>query len=87
LKANTQKLLTQVDTAYQQDMGVTSYVQPIESAFGQTQMNAIQGDGKSELVDSLLNYVTFYVQTLAVPARRNLADPDIQRGETHTSLY
>src|SRR5258708_10196371 len=33
-----------------------------------------------ELVDSLLNYVTFYVQTLAVPARRNVLDSVNKRG-------
>ena len=33
VKANTPTLLMQVATAYQQDMGVTSYAQPVESAF------------------------------------------------------
>jgi CxxC motif-containing protein (DUF1111 family) len=81
LKANTASLLTQVATAYQQDMGVTSYVQPQESAFGQTQMDNVSGDIPIELVDSLLNYVTYYVKSLAVPARRNVKDPTVQRGE------
>ncbi|HEX9513778.1 MAG TPA: di-heme oxidoredictase family protein [Puia sp.] len=81
LKANTPTLLMQVATAYQQDMGVTSYAQPVESAFGQLQMNAIgKEDTEPELVDSLLNYVTFYVQTLAVPARRNVLDSVNKRG-------
>ena len=34
-----------------------------------------------ELPDSILNAVVFYVKTLAVPARRNVTDPDIQAGE------
>jgi CxxC motif-containing protein (DUF1111 family) len=81
LKANTPTLLMQVATAYQQDMGVTSYVQPIESAFGQTQMSGVgPNDTSPELVDSLLNYVTFYVQTLAVPARRDVNDSVNKRG-------
>ena len=81
LKANTSTLLMQVATAYQQDMGVTSYAQPQESAYGQSQMSAVgKGDTGDELVDSLLNYVTFYVQTLAVPARRNVLDSVNKRG-------
>jgi CxxC motif-containing protein (DUF1111 family) len=81
LKANTPTLLLQVATAYQQDMGVTSYVQPQESSYGQSQMNSIgKDDTEPELVDSLLNYVTFYVQTLAVPARRDVLDSVNKRG-------
>ncbi len=80
LKANTPTILTQVATAYQQDMGVTSYVQPVESATGQPQMSVVHGDVQPELVDSLLNYVTYYVKTLAVPARRNVNDPVNIRG-------
>lgn len=81
LKANTPTLLLQVATAYQQDMGVTSYMQPLESAYGQSQMNSIgAGDTGDELIDSLMNYVTFYVQTLAVPARRDVLDSVNKRG-------
>jgi CxxC motif-containing protein (DUF1111 family) len=80
LKANTSSLLVQVATAYQQDMGVTSYVQPVESSYGQQQFPASTETGKPELPDSLLNFVTFYIRTLAVPARRNVNDPDVQAG-------
>lgn len=83
LKSNTPTLLLQVATAYQQDMGVTSYSQPEESCYGQSQMNSVgANDPKIELVDSLLNYVTFYVQTLAVPARRDVLDSVNKRGAT-----
>jgi CxxC motif-containing protein (DUF1111 family) len=80
LKANTPSLLVQVATAYQQDMGVTSYVAPQESAYAQEQLQSDTSSGKTELPDSLLNYVTYYVRTLAVPARRTVTDPDIQAG-------
>jgi CxxC motif-containing protein (DUF1111 family) len=82
LKANTSTLLLQVATAYQQDMGVTSYVQTVESGDGQAQMNVVHGDVQPELVDSLLNYVVFYVKTLGVPARRNVTDADVKQGST-----
>lgn len=82
VKANTPTLLLQVATAYQQDMGVTSYVQPVESAYGQSQMSLVSPEDPSpDLVDSLLNYVTYYVETLAVPARRNVTDSINKRGE------
>jgi CxxC motif-containing protein (DUF1111 family) len=81
LKANTSTLLMQVATAYQQDMGITSYAQSQESAWGQAQMSMVgSNDPSPELVDSLLNYVTFYVQTLAVPARRDVLDSVNKRG-------
>lgn len=70
LKANTSTLLTQVASAYQQDMGVTSSLFPHESSYGQTQDDQLADD--PELPDSVLNYVTYYVQSLAVPARRDV---------------
>ena len=82
LKSNTSTLSLQVATAYQQDMGVTSYVQTSESAEGQDQMSVVHGDVQPELVDSLLNYVVFYVKTLGVPARRNVTDADVKAGAT-----
>ena len=80
-KANSATLLMQIASAYQQDMGITSYALKKESADGQIQMNAVHGDTYPELVDSLLNYVLFYVKTLAVPARRNVADADVKKGQ------
>lgn len=80
LKANTSTILVQVATAYQQDMGVTSYAQPKESMFGQSQYDNKNDD--PELPDSILNAVAFYVKTLAVPARRNTTNIDVKAGET-----
>ncbi|HVI46706.1 MAG TPA: di-heme oxidoredictase family protein [Chitinophaga sp.] len=79
MKANTATLLTQVAAAYQQDMGVTSYVFPQESSFGQPQYDGLNDD--PELPDTILNATVFYIRTLAVPARRNVTDPQIQQGE------
>jgi len=81
LKANTATVMTQVANAYQQDMGITTYVDPAESAAGQTQMDAVHGDSSPELADSLYNYVTYYVRTLGVPARRDVTDPGVKAGE------
>lgn len=79
LKANTATLLTQVAAAYQQDMGITSYVFPHESSAGQIQADGLADD--PELPDSLLNASAFYIRTLAVPARRNVTDPETLQGE------
>ena len=79
-KANTASILTQVATAFNQDMGVTSSVLPVESSYGQSQYDGLKDD--PELPDSLLNAVKFYAQTLAVPARRNTTDATVKRGET-----
>ena len=78
-KANQPTLLQQVASAYNDDMGVTTSLLPHENSSGQ-----LQHDGRSddpELSDEVLQAVTFYVQTLAVPARRDLDDPVVQRGE------
>jgi len=78
-KANTASILTQVATAFNQDMGITSSLQPVESSYGQAQYDGLKDD--PELPDSLLNAVKFYAQTLAVPARRNTTDATVKHGE------
>ena len=79
LKANTASILTQVASAYHQDMGITSSVFNSESAYGQTQYDGLNDDG--ELPDSILNAATFYIKTLGVPARRNVTDAVALQGE------
>ncbi len=80
-KANTSSLLVQVATAFQQDMGITSYVQPLKSVYGQSQMSAVPASTAYDLADSSLNAVVFYIKTLAVPGRRNAGNTDVKRGE------
>ena len=79
LKANAPSLQIQVAGAYQQDMGVSSYVFPTESSIGQSQGDGYKDD--PEIPDSLMNSVAFYVRTLAVPARRNVTDANVVEGE------
>ena len=79
LKANTAGILAQVAGAYHQDMGVTSKIFPLESTWGQSQHDNLSDD--AELQDSILDAVKFYIQTLAVPARRNVADPVVKEGK------
>lgn len=79
LKANTATILTQVAGAYNQDMGITNYVFPLESSNNQSQYDGLNDD--VELPDSLLNAAAFYIRTLSVPARRNVANPITLAGE------
>jgi CxxC motif-containing protein (DUF1111 family) len=78
-KANTASIVTQVAAAFNQDMGLTNRVFPVENSFGQIQYDGLADD--AELADTVLNQVKFYAQTLAVPARRNTTDATVKRGE------
>lgn len=78
-KANTASILTQISAAFNQDMGLTNRVFPSESSYGQSQYDGLNDD--PELPDSTINQVKYYAQTLCVPARRNVTDPTIKRGE------
>ncbi|HVZ39583.1 MAG TPA: di-heme oxidoredictase family protein [Candidatus Kapabacteria bacterium] len=78
-KANTPSLLQQSAGAYNQDMGITSYLFPEESCYGQPQV--AKSTGKVEVDSVTLNAAAFYCQTLGVPARRNVNDPTVLQGE------
>ncbi len=79
LKANTASVASQVAGALNADMGITTSILPQESCFGQSQY-IHYGDGV-DLPDSTLHAITFYVQSLSVPARRDVNDPQVKRGE------
>ncbi len=78
-KANQPNLLQQVASAYHDDMGLTTSLFPLENSHGQSQLK--QNTTSPEISDEVLDVVTFYVQTLAVPARRNVNDPQVMHGE------
>ncbi len=78
-KANTASLLTQVAAAYNQDMGITSSIFPKESSYGQQQDDKLQDD--PEISATVLHSVAYYMQTLSVPARRNVTDRRVLRGK------
>lgn len=79
LKANAVSLEVQNAGAYHEDMGVTSSIFPVESSFGQTQYDELLDE--AEVSDETIENVTFYVQTLGVPARRDVDDSEVLRGE------
>ena len=78
-KANQPTLLQQVAAAYHDDMGITTSLFSIENSAGQSQL--AEHSAMPEVSDEILDVVTLYVQTLAVPARRNVDDPQVKLGE------
>lgn len=67
-KANNPNLLQQSAGAYVNDMGVTSPLFP-------------EKDTPTDIDRHTLDLTTFYVQTLSVPARRGINDPQVKKGE------
>lgn len=85
LKNNTPTVLHQSLGALRGDIGVTNYAFPEESIFGTplyenyVQSSAHRADGL-ETTNEISDALVFYSQTLAVPSRRNIEDPEVIRG-------
>jgi len=81
-KSNTASLRHQNAGAAAGDMGITSNLFPGQNCPpAQTEcLNAPVGEGP-DLNDEFLDKLTLYTQTLAVPARRHVMDPDVLAGE------
>lgn len=78
-KANTASLLEQCAAAFNNDMGITNYVFPYETGYGQT--NGDDGlNAGIEVSNALVDAVTFYTQTLAVPASRFHDNQNVRNG-------
>jgi CxxC motif-containing protein (DUF1111 family) len=82
-KANQPSVEQQVAGAFNGDMGITSPLFPKEDlpARESTLLVKYQSGGEPEIDASHIADVTFYCQTLAVPARRDLDNPIALRGE------
>lgn len=73
-KANQPSLRQQVAGAFLGDIGITSSLFPNEN------LDGFPTGGSPEISDSVLNHVTTYVRSLAVPAQRNASDETVIRG-------
>lgn len=78
LKANNADSFSQNAGAYHGDIGITTPVFPTDTASGLPQDDGKQDDPELDL--ETLEDVTFYVQTLAIPARRNIDDDRVKQG-------
>lgn len=88
LKAGTPTVREQSAGAFAGDIGISSPIFPDgagECTAAQTTcQNAQHGDGDVrvfEVDDEMLDLVTFYSRNLAVPARRDVDDPQVLRGK------
>jgi CxxC motif-containing protein (DUF1111 family) len=93
-KAGQPNLRQQTAAAFLGDIGATSHFFPEEncpsvqvqcldvpSASKCGGQGGCTGNYRPEVVPSRLSNITLYLQTLAVPARRNVNDPEVKRGE------
>ena len=81
-KANQPSVKQQIAAAFAGDLGVTSSLYPDMNCPGPQTDCAAQAPGNQpELIDSDWDELTFWELALAVPARRNVTDPQFQRGE------
>lgn len=84
-KANVASVAHQTAGAFQGDIGITSHVFPDEACTAAQKdcLAAPRGSqGRApEIDEKTLADVVFYQATLAPPARRNVDDPQVQRGQ------
>ncbi len=78
-KAAQPSIIQQSAGAYVEDMGITSFIFPTESSYGQLQYDNKNDD--TELGDSTLYAVAYYIKTLSVPGRRNADDAVVKSGK------
>ena len=80
-KSNQPTVEQQAAGAFRGDIGITSSLFPDENCTDAQKScaTAING-GSPEIPDERLRKVTFYVQTLAVPAMRDVDEPEVERG-------
>jgi len=82
LKANVATLKQQIAGAFIGDMGITSPLHPEENCTAaQTACKQTLSARQPELDYAQLKAVLLYLRLLQVPARRNLGDPIVQKGE------
>ena len=80
-KANVPTVEQQVAGAFLGDIGITSALFPDENCpTGQDDCAAAHNGGAPEIPDERRDKVTFYNRTLAVPAMRDVDDPQVRQG-------
>lgn len=81
-KSNVPSLKQQNAGAFVGDIGITTDLFPTENCPAtQSDCQAAPNGGTPEADADLIEDVTLYTQTLAVPARRNVHDPQVRRGK------
>jgi CxxC motif-containing protein (DUF1111 family) len=81
-KASVVNVKSQVARAFLEDIGVTSSIFPQKIGFDQEQYRSAYIGPGPDVPDSVIQALTFYMQALCVPARRNVDDPDVVKGQS-----
>jgi len=79
-KAGQPTVRQQVAGAFRGDIGITSTLFATENHSAGQKLDALAAT-EPEIADRLLDHVTFYSATLAVPARRDVDDPIVLKGK------
>jgi CxxC motif-containing protein (DUF1111 family) len=80
-KANQPSLRQQVASAFSGDMGITTSIFPNENAPPSVDLSTIPNGGSPEISNSNFDKIVLYSSSLAVPARRNVADQNVLKGK------
>ena len=81
-KANQPSLKQQIATAAMGDMGLSSRLFPDQNCPPAQEICARHLPGNiPEIINLVIDALELWLQGLAVPARRNMDDPEVQRGE------
>ncbi|HDZ55421.1 MAG TPA: c-type cytochrome [Pseudomonas xinjiangensis] len=79
-KAGEPNIMQQSMGAFAGDMGITSALVPLTDCTETQGCEAFSHGGEPEVSDKVANFVAFYASSLAVPARREMNDPQVQAG-------
>jgi CxxC motif-containing protein (DUF1111 family) len=80
-KAGQPTVEQQAAAAFNGDIGITSLLFPAENCpEPQTACRGAVSGGQPEIPEDRLARLAFYARTLAVPAMRNVSDPEVRRG-------
>lgn len=66
--------------AFAGDMGLVSTLKSENDCMPEQKCEGYATGGTPEVTDKIADFVTFYAKSLAVPARRNMNKPSVQRG-------
>lgn len=81
-KCGTPSVKQQTASAFLNDIGITSSLYPNENLHGtQLQYASLPNGGSPEISDEILQTVVFYTAALAIPARRDVKNPEVLMGK------
>ena len=80
-KANQPSIRQQVAGAFSGDMGITTSIFPNENAPPGVDLSLIPNGGSPEISNDNFDKIVLYSSSLAVPARRKVADQNVLKGK------